>query len=133
MTSDNDPWAKARERFETDDAYRAIWGEPPKKVRRICRGCGAVQSQDYLLRCDQCNKPLVFPEKFVCPRCKAESYNLHDIVEGYCGRCHAFIPWPYRGQIIQPKTAAEHQNGAQQDDRLQAQAKRQVFPQGRLP
>jgi hypothetical protein len=44
--------------------------------------------------CEQCGKPLVFPESFVCPVCKAESHNIHDIVEGYCGRCHAFVGDP---------------------------------------
>jgi len=28
---------------------------------------------------------------FVCPRCGAASYNPHDLAEGYCGRCHAFV------------------------------------------
>ena len=27
---------------------------------------------------------------FVCPRCGAESFNLNDIRERYCGRCHQF-------------------------------------------
>jgi hypothetical protein len=58
-------------------------------VRRVCSGCGAVQ-KDHLIVCEQCNKPLVFPESFVCPVCKSESYNFNDIAEGYCGRCHAF-------------------------------------------
>jgi predicted amidophosphoribosyltransferase len=42
------------------------------------------------MRCDQCGKPLVFPESFICPHCKAESFNISDIVQGYCGRCHTF-------------------------------------------
>jgi len=29
-------------------------------------------------------------ESFVCPQCKAESFNPNDIREGYCGRCHEF-------------------------------------------
>jgi ribosomal protein S27AE len=28
---------------------------------------------------------------FVCPRCAAVSYNLNDIRERYCGRCHVFF------------------------------------------
>jgi hypothetical protein len=28
---------------------------------------------------------------FTCPRCGRMSYNPHDIVEQYCGACHAFI------------------------------------------
>jgi predicted amidophosphoribosyltransferase len=58
-------------------------------MRRVCRGCGAVQHRRLML-CERCNKPLVFDESFVCPRCKSESFNFHDIVEGYCGRCHLF-------------------------------------------
>jgi ribosomal protein S27AE len=27
---------------------------------------------------------------YVCPRCGAESFNTHDIVYRYCGRCHQF-------------------------------------------
>jgi len=55
-----------------------------------CAGCGAEQPQGRI-RCDQCGKPLVFPKSFVCPRCGAESFNLHDIVHGYCARCHVFV------------------------------------------
>jgi hypothetical protein len=29
---------------------------------------------------------------FICPRCGATSYNLNDIQNRYCGRCHDFIP-----------------------------------------
>jgi RNA polymerase subunit RPABC4/transcription elongation factor Spt4 len=46
------------------------------------------------MRCDQCGKPLVFPESFICPRCKAESFNISDNVQGYCGRCHVFVDDP---------------------------------------
>ena len=28
---------------------------------------------------------------FTCPRCGAVSYNLNDIANSYCGRCHAFV------------------------------------------
>jgi hypothetical protein len=28
---------------------------------------------------------------FVCPRCRAQSFNPHDIEHRYCGRCHMFI------------------------------------------
>jgi hypothetical protein len=31
------------------------------------------------------------PPSFVCPRCGAESFNTHDIVYRYCGRCHVFV------------------------------------------
>jgi ribosomal protein S27AE len=31
---------------------------------------------------------------FVCPRCGAESFNTHDIIYRYCGRCHAFVDDP---------------------------------------
>jgi hypothetical protein len=42
------------------------------------------------IRCEKCGQPLVFPKSFVCPDCKAESFNLNDITQRYCGRCHAF-------------------------------------------
>jgi hypothetical protein len=58
--------------------------------RAICRGCGAEQPYGRI-RCDQCGKPLVFPASFVCPHCGAESFNLKDIVERYCGRCQVFV------------------------------------------
>ena len=28
------------------------------------------------------------PQRFTCPRCGMRSFNLYDIREGYCGRCH---------------------------------------------
>jgi hypothetical protein len=28
------------------------------------------------------------PLSITCPRCQLTSYNLIDICEGYCGRCH---------------------------------------------
>jgi hypothetical protein len=31
---------------------------------------------------------------FVCPRCGAKSYNLNDLRERYCGRCHVFVDDP---------------------------------------
>lgn len=31
---------------------------------------------------------------FCCPRCLAESANLNDIENRYCGRCHMFIRDP---------------------------------------
>ena len=31
------------------------------------------------------------PSKFVCPFCRAVSYNPNDIRERYCGRCHVFV------------------------------------------
>ncbi len=27
---------------------------------------------------------------FTCPRCRKTSYNPHDILQHYCGNCHAF-------------------------------------------
>jgi ribosomal protein S27AE len=32
--------------------------------------------------------------RFVCPTCKATSYNPHDIDDGYCGRCHDWTAVP---------------------------------------
>lgn len=29
---------------------------------------------------------------FICPDCRAESWNPHDVENGYCGVCH---DWPY--------------------------------------
>lgn len=55
-----------------------------------CLGCGTGQVQPGRIRCDKCGKPLVFPKSFVCPDCKAESFNPNDIANRYCGRCHAF-------------------------------------------
>jgi len=60
------------------------------KPRAICFACGAEQPYGRI-RCDQCGRPLVFPASFVCPHCGAESHNLNDIVERYCGRCHVFV------------------------------------------
>jgi predicted amidophosphoribosyltransferase len=63
--------------------------------RATCAACGAEQEYGRI-RCLACGKPLVFPASFVCPRCKAESFNLNDIRERYCGRCHQFAdPWPH--------------------------------------
>lgn len=28
---------------------------------------------------------------FVCPRCGAESWNVNDVANRYCGRCHVFV------------------------------------------
>lgn len=56
----------------------------------VCRGCGAEQANRMIV-CEACNQPLVFPESFVCPDCGAESFNIHDIIERYCGRCHVFV------------------------------------------
>lgn len=28
------------------------------------------------------------PASYICPGCRAVSYNLNDIQERYCGRCH---------------------------------------------
>lgn len=58
-----------------------------------CAGCGAEQPHGQI-RCDVCGEPLVFPVSFVCPHCEAESFNVNDIVEGYCGRCHRFAADP---------------------------------------
>ena len=55
-----------------------------------CKACGATQERNTI-RCEQCGKPLVFPASFTCPRCKAVSYNLNDIINRYCGRCHVFL------------------------------------------
>jgi predicted amidophosphoribosyltransferase len=55
-----------------------------------CAACKAIQDHNTI-RCEQCGKPLVFRASFVCPRCGAESYNTHDIVYRYCGRCHVFV------------------------------------------
>jgi ribosomal protein L37E len=30
------------------------------------------------------------PASYVCPRCGAESFNLNDVAQRYCGRCHVF-------------------------------------------
>lgn len=30
------------------------------------------------------------PPYYHCPFCNAVSYNPHDILNGYCGRCHRF-------------------------------------------
>lgn len=61
-----------------------------KEPKAACAGCGAEQPYGQI-RCDVCGEPLVFPTSFVCPRCGAESFNLNDIVERYCGRCHQFV------------------------------------------
>ena len=29
-------------------------------------------------------------KSYTCPSCGAESFNMNDIVERYCGRCHVF-------------------------------------------
>jgi NADH pyrophosphatase NudC (nudix superfamily) len=34
---------------------------------------------------NDCDLPFYF-----CPRCGAKSFNLNDIAERYCGRCHRF-------------------------------------------
>ena len=64
-----------------------------KKPKAACAGCGADQPYGRI-HCDVCGEPLVFPTSFVCPRCGAESFNLNDIVERYCGRCHVFVDDP---------------------------------------
>jgi len=64
-----------------------------KKPKAACAACGAEQPYGRI-RCDVCGEPLVFPTSFVCPRCGAESFNLNDIVERYCGRCHQFVDEP---------------------------------------
>jgi hypothetical protein len=38
---------------------------------------------------------------FVCPRCGAKSFNTHDIVYRYCGRCHAFVDDPLPSPGVQ--------------------------------
>jgi hypothetical protein len=36
-------------------------------------------------------KPLADPDKtFTCPDCKMISSNFNDVINSYCGRCHAF-------------------------------------------
>lgn len=30
------------------------------------------------------------PPSYVCPKCRARSYNPNDIANRYCGRCHTF-------------------------------------------
>ena len=61
--------------------------------RAKCAGCGSDQPYGRI-RCDVCGEPLVFPTSFVCPRCGFESFNLNDIVERYCIRCHVFVVDP---------------------------------------
>ena len=29
-------------------------------------------------------------DSYTCPSCKAVSYNPHDKIEKYCGKCHKF-------------------------------------------
>jgi hypothetical protein len=72
-------------------AVQELVGEFQADLRPFaaCAACGAPN--DYgRIRCQTCGKPLVFPTSFVCPDCKAESFNRNDIVNRYCGRCHAF-------------------------------------------
>jgi hypothetical protein len=43
--------------------------------------------------CHECMIPLsalVAQWSITCPRCGRESWNLHDVVERYCGACHGF-------------------------------------------
>jgi hypothetical protein len=37
------------------------------------------------------------PPSFTCPCCGAVSYNLNDIANGYCGRCHWYTGDPEIG------------------------------------
>ena len=74
-------------------AARSLVAEP----RAQCAGCGAEQPYGRI-RCEVCGEPLVFPKSFVCPDCGFESFNLNDVVEGYCGRCHAFADDPRRAR-----------------------------------
>jgi ribosomal protein S27AE len=39
-------------------------------------------------------EPQRAPPSFICPRCGAESFNLNDIAQRYCGRCHVFVDDP---------------------------------------
>jgi hypothetical protein len=71
-----------------------------KKPKARCAGCGA-EPPVGAIRCDACGEPLVFPTSFVCPRCRAESFNLNDIVERWCGRCHAFVDDPPPSPAVQ--------------------------------
>lgn len=32
-----------------------------------------------------------------CPRCQKTSYNVNDVIHGYCGYCHIFHADPYEG------------------------------------
>jgi hypothetical protein len=36
-------------------------------------------------------------DRFVCPFCSAVSFNLNDVRESYCGRCHRFADCPVCG------------------------------------
>jgi hypothetical protein len=62
-------------------------------IETVCATCGAEPLHNTI-RCEQCGKPLVFATSFTCPLCKAVSYNLNDIVNRYCGRCHVFVDDP---------------------------------------
>jgi hypothetical protein len=42
---------------------------------------------------------VVTPLSFTCPVCRAVSYNLNDVREGYCGRCHS---WTGRELSVRP-------------------------------
>lgn len=64
-----------------------------KAPKAKCAACGAEQPYGRMV-CDVCGEPKVFPTSFVCPRCNAESFNLNDILERYCGRCHKFADDP---------------------------------------
>lgn len=51
---------------------------------------------------------------FNCPRCRATSYNPHDIREGYCGGCHDWTGSPkisFYCDAIGPRTCREPSKG----------------------
>lgn len=56
----------------------------PNVPMRLAAAMGLLRYDDLRAQADDVIEPLAI----TCPRCGLTSWNLHDVREGYCGRCH---------------------------------------------